>query len=126
MELRKKPEGEKLVVNVNHNKVTSFFQIYNDALSQLQILNLATKPEGDKNSVQVRLTTRGANRWFGSIETFTFLWYLRLVSSHNASRNSGQVNNYHTRFDYIKILSRVSAEVRGLAFHHCGLGSNPD
>ena len=25
LELRKKPEGEKLVVNVNHNKVTSFF-----------------------------------------------------------------------------------------------------
>ena len=26
LELRKKPKGEKLVVNVNHNKVTSFFK----------------------------------------------------------------------------------------------------
>ena len=39
----------------------SQLQIYNEALSQQQILKLETKPKGEKNSVQVRfrVTTRG-------------------------------------------------------------------
>ena len=39
----------------------SQLQIYNEALSQQQILKLATKPKGEKNSVQVRfrVTTTG-------------------------------------------------------------------
>ena len=62
----------------------SQLQIYNEALSQQQILKLATEPKGEKNSVKPRFTSRynqgpvarsmvSGNRWFRIIETYTFL-----------------------------------------------------
>ena len=35
----------------------------------------------------------GANHLFRSIETYTFLWSLTLVSANHASRNSSQICN---------------------------------
>ena len=57
----------------------SQLQIYNEALSQQQILKLATKPEGERNSVHPRFTSQynqgpaargmvNCNDWFRSIE----------------------------------------------------------
>ena len=67
----------------------SQLQIYNEALSQQQILKLATKPKGEKtfragkisryNQGSVAQSMVGTKRWFGSIETYTFLLHSTLV-----------------------------------------------
>ena len=57
----------------------SQLQIYNEALSEEQIIKIATKPEGERNAVKARLTSRynqwpvarsmvSCNHWFRSIE----------------------------------------------------------
>ena len=59
----------------------SQLQIYNEALSQQQILKIATKPKGERNAVKPRFTSRynqgtvarsivSRNHWFRSIETY--------------------------------------------------------
>ena len=78
----------------------SQLQIYNEALSQQQILKLATKPKGEKtfcagtisryNQGSVAQSMVGTKRWFGSIKTYTFLLYSTLFSNNEASRHSGQ------------------------------------
>ena len=40
----------------------SQLQIYNEALSEEQIIKIATKPEGERNAVKARLTSR-YNQW---------------------------------------------------------------
>ena len=57
----------------------SQLQIYNEALSQQQIMKIATKPEGERNAVKARFTSRynqwpvarsmvSCDHWFRSIE----------------------------------------------------------
>ena len=62
----------------------SQLQIYNEALSQQQILKLATNPKGERNSVKPSFSSRynqgpvarsmvSCNHWFRRIETCAFL-----------------------------------------------------
>ncbi|XP_074606932.1 uncharacterized protein LOC141859936 [Acropora palmata] len=62
----------------------SQLQIYNEALSQQQILKIATKPKGERNSVKPGFTSRynqgtvarsivSCSHWFKSIEIYTIL-----------------------------------------------------
>ena len=77
----------------------SQLQIYNEALSKQQILKLATKPKGEKNSVEVRfrVTTTGQLLKAWSAQTvglkvwklLGFVWYSTLVNNNDASRHSG-------------------------------------
>ena len=57
----------------------SQLQIYNEALSEEQIMKIATKPEGERNAIQARFTSRynqwpvarsmvNCDHWFRSIE----------------------------------------------------------
>ena len=59
----------------------SQLKIYNEALSQQQIMKIATKPKGERNAVKPRFTSRynqgtvarsivSRNHWFRSIETY--------------------------------------------------------
>ena len=43
LELARKPEGEKLAVNVNHNKVTSFF--FSSSVLPLTVDKITLQPE---------------------------------------------------------------------------------